>query len=273
MQYAETQKTKTILLIHGAGSIGAEWSNFVDKFTELGFNVIVPTLRFHQLEGIDPRIGNLSLDDYLTDLKKIIGTFNEPPIVIGHSMGGLLALKLCALNLTKMGILLTPAAPEGINAISFSVLRIFIGNLFRWQFWKTPAPSRYKSARYGVLHDLSENRAKKVFKMSNSAESGRALCEIGFPFFFNKSPSKINFSNYSCPTLLIGCGRDRITPVSIARKLQNQLGPSSEYKEFPKFSHYIMEGEEFSEVFNKCIKWIQKKQNESINNSKTRAQQ
>ena len=78
MQYAETQKTKTILLIHGAGSIGAEWSNFVDKFTELGFNVIVPTLRFHQPEGIDPRIGNLSLDDYLTDLKKIIeGKLNE----------------------------------------------------------------------------------------------------------------------------------------------------------------------------------------------------
>ena len=56
MQHAETQKTKTILLIHGAGSIGAEWFNFKNKFTELGFNVIVPTLRFHQLEGIDPSL-------------------------------------------------------------------------------------------------------------------------------------------------------------------------------------------------------------------------
>ena len=249
--------TKTILLIHGAGSVGAEWINFQNKLTKLGFKVILPTLRYHQLGEIDPRIGDLSLDDYVDDLKSLIGTLTEKPIVIGHSMGGLLALKLCALNLTEMGILITPAAPKGINAISLSVLRIFILNAFRWKFWKRPVPPRYKSARYGVLHDLSEDHAKEVFKISNSAESGRALCEIGFPFFFKNCPTEINFSEYSCKTLIIGCGRDRITPISIARKLQHNLKQSCDYKEFVGFSHYIMEGDEFSKIFSECIEWIQ----------------
>ena len=253
-------QTKTVLLIHGAGSIGAEWINFENQLTELGFKVIIPTLRHHQIEGVNPKIGDLSLNDYILDLKDLIGNLNEKPIVIGHSMGGLLALKLCALNLTKMGILITPAAPKGINAISLSVLRIFILNIFRWKFWKRPVPPRYKSARYGVLHDLSANRAKEVFELSNSAESGRALCEIGFPFFFKNGPTEINFSGYSCKTLLIGCGRDRITPISIARKLQQLMGKNCEYKEFSTFSHYIMEGEEFIHVFNECVNWIQKNQ-------------
>ena len=258
--FSKSHQTKTILLVHGAGSVGAEWVNFQNRLTELGFKVILPTLRYHQLEKIDPRIGDLSLDDYVDDLKSLIGTLTEKPIVIGHSMGGLLALKLCALNLTEMGILITPAAPKGINAISLSVLRIFILNAFRWKFWKRPVPPRYKSARYGVLHDLSEDHAKEVFKISNSAESGRALCEIGFPFFFKNCPTEINFSEYSCKTLIIGCGRDRITPISIARKLQHNLKQSCDYKEFVSFSHYIMEGDEFSKVFSECIEWIQKEQ-------------
>jgi pimeloyl-ACP methyl ester carboxylesterase len=253
-------QTKTVLLIHGAGSIGAEWINFKNQLTELGFKVIIPTLRHHQIEGVNPKVGDLSLNDYIFDLKNLIASLTEKPIIIGHSMGGLLALKLCALNLAKMGILITPAAPKGINAISFSVLRIFILNIFRWKFWKRPVPPRYKSARYGVLHDLSENRAKEVFKLSNSAESGRALCEIGFPFFFKNCPTEINFSKYFCKTLLIGCGRDRITPISIARKLQHLIGKNCEYKEFSNFSHYIMEGDEFTGIFKECVGWIQKNQ-------------
>ena len=82
-------------------------------------------------------------------------------------------------------------------------------------------PPRYKSARYGVLHDLSETQAKEVFALSNSAESGRALCEIGFPYFYKECLTKINFDACSCQTLIIGCGRDRITPIAIARKLKD----------------------------------------------------
>jgi hypothetical protein len=103
-----------------------------------------------------------------------------------------------------------------------------------------------------VLHDLAENRAVQVFDESNSAESGRALCEIDFPYFFKNCPSEINFDEYNCKTLVIGCGRDRITPISIARKLYLALGKRADYQEFPTFSHYIMEGEEFITADSTC---------------------
>jgi len=250
------ENSDTVLLIHGAGSIGEEWKNFKDELTKLGYTVIAPTLRNHKLGHSHPEIGNLSLYDYINDLEALIGSLKVKPIIIGHSMGGLLALILCSKNLAKLGILITPAAPKGINAISVSVLRIFILNIFRWQFWKRPVPPNYNSARYGVLHDLAENRAIQVFEQSHSAESGRALCEIGFPYFYKNCASEIAFTEYTCKTLVIGCGRDRITPISIARKLYRALGKSADYQEFATFSHYIMEGEEFMKVFKVCSKWI-----------------
>mgnify|MGYP001172194464 FL=1 len=256
------QTKQTIFLIHGAGSIGVEWKNFEIGFKKQGFDVIRAKLRNHQVGSIHSNIGNLSLNDYLSDLEKQIDELDHRPIIIGHSMGGLLALKLCERNKSKLGILITPAAPAGINAISLSVIRIFISNIFRWKFWGKPVPPNYKSARYGVLHDLSEAKAIEVFNAFNCAESGRALCEIGFPFFYKNCPSKIDFNKYSCKTLIIGCGRDRITPISIARKLSVALGDTADYHEFSKFSHYIMENEEFDAVFEVCINWLNE-QNEA----------
>ena len=250
------QTKQTIFLIHGAGSIGVEWKNFEIGFKKQGFHVIRAKLRHHQVGSIHSNIGNLSLDDYLSDLEKQIDELDHRPIILGHSMGGLLALKLCERNKSKLGILITPAAPAGINAISLSVIRIFISNIFRWKFWRRPVPPNYKSARYGVLHDLSEARAIELFNTLNCAESGRALCEIGFPFLYKNCPSKIDFNQYNCKTLIIGCGRDRITPISIARKLSVALGDAADYHEFSKFSHYVMENEEFHAVFSVCINWL-----------------
>ena len=145
---------QTIFLIHGAGSIGLEWKNFEIGFRKQGFNVLRAKLRHHQLGSINTNIGNLSLNDYLSDLEKQIEELDHLPIVIGHSMGGLLALKLCERNKSKLGILITPAAPAGINAISLSVLRIFISNIFRWKFWRKPGYIGFRSADHLHRVDL-----------------------------------------------------------------------------------------------------------------------
>ena len=105
---------------------------------------------------------------------------------------------------------------------------------------------------------LDMDDINSVFNKSCSAESGRALCEIGFPYFFSPSPTDINADGINCPTLIIGAGRDRITPVQISKKLNKKLGERSELIIFKKFSHYIMEGEEFSTIFQYILKWIKK---------------
>ena len=252
-------KDQTILLLHGANSVGNEWKNFENAFQKLGNKVVKPTLRHHKLGHIGSKeLGNTSIFDYVSDIEKIIKKLKQKPIIIGHSMGGLIALILCSRGHGKLGIFITPAAPKGINAITFSVLKIFFRNLFRWKFWSNPVPPNFSSAFYGVFHDFKRNKALNIFNNSCSAESGRALCEIGFPFFFSPSPTKINEEGIKCPTLIIGAGRDRITPVQISKKLKKKLREKSELIIFKNFSHYIMEGKEFSVIFDYILKWIKK---------------
>ena len=251
----------TILLIHGAGSVGNEWVNFEEGFRRLGYKVVIPTLRLHRLgESCDPSLGNTSLLDYIEDLEALIKSFDQEPVIIGHSMGGLLALILCSKGLGKLGVFITPAAPRGISAFSPSVIKLVFQNLIRWKFWCRPIPPNFSSAFYGVLHDLDRDYAWKVFSKNHSFESGRAIFEICFPFLDKKGATKVDFKKILCPTLIIGSGRDRITPVGISRKLAKKIG--ADFIEFPEFSHYIMEGKEFEKTYGVCLNWMNKKLDE-----------
>ena len=133
--------TKTLFMIHGMWGQGAHWSNWRSFFEAKGWHCLTPTLRYHDpAPGAppDPALGTTSLRDYVADLERDIRALEEPPVIIGHSMGGLLAQLLAARGLGRRTVLLHSAAPAGVLVLSGSVLRSFASCLTRWGFWRKP---------------------------------------------------------------------------------------------------------------------------------------
>ena len=84
----------TIMMIHGMNVNAECWADFKGPFEEKGYRCITPTLRFHDMDPSsppDPRLGTVGLLDYADDLEKEIKQLDDIPILIGHSLGGLLA--------------------------------------------------------------------------------------------------------------------------------------------------------------------------------------
>jgi len=71
-------------------------------------------------------------------------------------------------------------------------------------------------------------------------ESGRAAAEIGFWLFDRKMASSVDASKVTCPVLIVAGSEDRITPVSVIRKVQNKYKTVSTYKEFPNHAHWVI---------------------------------
>src|ERR1700730_18749815 len=86
-------ETKHVVLIHGAWSRGEQLAPARAAFEERGYTAHTPTLRYHELPLHDGaiKIASLSLRDYSDDLVRFVNSLDSPPLLVGHSMGGLLA--------------------------------------------------------------------------------------------------------------------------------------------------------------------------------------
>src|ERR1700748_3553978 len=106
--------TKHVVLIHGSWSRGEQFAPARAAFEERGYTAHTPTLRHHELptqEGA-MKIASLSLRDYTDDLVTFVNSLDCPPLLIGHSTGGLLA-QLVAARTRHAGLVAACPAPAG----------------------------------------------------------------------------------------------------------------------------------------------------------------
>ena len=131
---------KLAVFIHGMWGTPDVWRNWRAHFEPRGWQTMAPALRYHEAPPLDPppALGTTSLLDYVADLETRVRALPEKPVVIGHSMGGLIALLLCARGLARAGVLLTPAPPASVIAIRPSNLAAFARIQMNWGWWRKP---------------------------------------------------------------------------------------------------------------------------------------
>ncbi len=77
----------SLICLHGHFGTAASYS-FMDRIFE--GRVVIPDLRGH---GLSEHAQSYTLNEYVKDLERLIDTLNiENPIIIGHSLGGLIAM-------------------------------------------------------------------------------------------------------------------------------------------------------------------------------------
>lgn len=250
--------SEKIVMIHGMWGGAWCWDNFKHFFEEKGYQCFTPILRHHNVDPKDipnPGLGRTSLLDYAQDLEEYIYKLDDKPIIIGHSMGGLLAQVLGSRELGKAIVLLTPASPSGINALKYSVIRSFWSILSKWGFWRNPNIIPFNSAVYSMMHLLSDSE-KKVYYDRLVYESGRAAKEIGFWLFDLKGAAKVDESKVTCPVLVISGAEDRITPPSVVRKVAKKYKNVSTYKEFENHAHLVIVEPGWEDIADFVSDWL-----------------
>ena len=206
-------------------------------------------------ETPDPQLGTTSLLDYVKDLEEEIHRLDQIPILMGHSMGGLLAQILASRGLAKILVLLTPAAPRGIIALRPSVVKSFWSGLTKWGLWKNPMRQTFNEAVYSTMHLLPAEEQKEMFNKS-VYESGRAASEIGFWFLDSNRAAEVDGSKVACPVLVVAGSEDRITPASVVRKVADKYKAVSTYKEFASHAHCVIGEPDWQEIAEYVSNWL-----------------
>jgi pimeloyl-ACP methyl ester carboxylesterase len=224
-------------MIHGMQGGGWQWDNFKYFFEAQGYKCITPNLRYHAQGEPHPLLGSTSLRDYLADLEILLSSLPKNTILMGHSMGGLLAMLLNARGYGEKTVLFTPAMPHGIWTISPKVIKGFLSALFTWGFWKKPFKQTFNEAYHTVLKGLSDEEAK-LFYDYFSYESGKALFEIGLWFLDHHKTTKVDQNRLTNPILTIGGAKDNAIPIAATRKMAKRY--QTTYWEYPEHSHAVL---------------------------------
>lgn len=251
------QKRPPIVMIHGAFCGPWSFDAFREPFEAAGFAVHAPTLRYHD-RGREPpsALGKLSLLDYASDLESVIAKLGETPILIGHSMGGLLAQMLAARGKARAAVLLAPSPPWGIwpttlFEIASAQTLLFSGGDYRGTLI-------HPSFQIAAAHSL--DRLPPAERSAAYArfvpESGQATFEVMNWNFDPRRASYVPARDVLCPLLCITGSDDKINPPSTVARIAARYHGRAVFEEVKGHSHWLIGEKGWDKIAGRALKWL-----------------
>ncbi len=257
-------KPDTVVLIHGLWLTARSWEHWVSRYEGRSFKVVaeswprlgadVEELRRHPspLEG-------LGIAEIVDHYEGIIGALDRPPIIMGHSFGGLVTQLLLDRGLGAAGVAIASAPPKGVIVLPLSTLRTAFPALKNPANRKRVVPLTHEQFQYRFTNTLSEEESAKVYERYYIPGTGRVLFQAALANVTPNAASKVDFGNASrAPLLLIAGGEDHISPPSLVMTTFKKYRKSSaltDYKEFPGRSHWTAGEPGWEAVADYAIDW------------------
>ncbi|MGC4013746.1 MAG: alpha/beta fold hydrolase [Luteolibacter sp.] len=119
-----------IIFIHGMFLNGKSWDNWVRFFEARGYDCEAPSWPYHDGEprnlrsGPPAPLGGLTMEDLIRHYSAIIARLPEKPILIGHSLGGLVAQELMSRHRAAAAVAICSVAPNCMASCDWGFIRM-----------------------------------------------------------------------------------------------------------------------------------------------------
>jgi pimeloyl-ACP methyl ester carboxylesterase len=242
------------------------WDPFVSFFEAQGYRCLAPAWpgKDRSVEAIraDPSpLAGLGIAEIVDHYDRIVRTLDEPPILVGHSFGGLFVQLLVDRGLGAAGIAIDSAAPKGVFAFEPTTL-LSLGRILLIPFgWRKVVRWSYREYQYAFVHTMSSDEQREIWDRQIVPDTGRPFFEAGFSFLDRDSPARLDFGNPDrAPLLFISGDADRAMPPSIVRRMfraHRASGARTDFRSFAGRTHWLIAQEGWEEVAQACIDWIE----------------
>ena len=261
---ARSTTRPTIVLIHGLWLTPRSWEGWIDRFQKAGYEVIAPAWPGveKEVEALrkDPSaLKGLRLSTVVDHYDRIIRQLEVPPILIGHSFGGLIVQVLLDRGLGAAGVGIDAAATAGVLALPFSQIRSsfpILGNPFSLNQAVALTPKQFN---YAFTNELDPVASKKIYDRYAIPGAAHILWEAALAPFNPKAASKVNYSNSKrAPLLFIAGGDDHTVPASVNKANLRKYTKSNAvtaYREFPGRTHHTVGQEGWEQVADFALSW------------------
>ena len=253
----------TIVLIHGFWVTPRSWEHWIAHYEAKGYRVLAPAYPGFEVEveaiRADPApIEAVTVPQIVEKLEGVVGELESPPILIGHSAGGVFTQVLLDHGYGAAGVAINSAPTEGVKRLPLSQVRATFPVL------KNPA-NRHRAVgftfeqwHYAFTNTFGEDESRALYERYHIPASG--------PIFWGSALANIhpgrddNYVDYGnddrAPLLFISGSEDHLMPPSIQRSNAKHYksDTTTEVREFDG-PHLLPAAPGWEEVADYALTW------------------
>ena len=256
---------KTIVFVHGLWIHSSSWQPWMEYFNQQGYTSINPgwpgdSPTVAECRSNANAIANRGVGEIVAGYAKIISTLAEPPIVIGHSFGGLITQVLLGRGLAAAGVAIDPAPMKGVWQLPFSALKASFPVLGNPLNFKKAVSLSFDQFRYGFANAVPEEEAKQLYERWTIPAPARPLFQAATASFAG-SETKVDTKNTNRgPLLITGGEKDHIAPPVLGRASMKKYNASvrTDFKLFESRGHSLIVDHGWKEVAEYALGWLNK---------------
>jgi pimeloyl-ACP methyl ester carboxylesterase len=257
----QTIRSKTVLFITGAFVASSGWDNWRAYFESRGYTTSAPPWPFkdgsaaalRKRQGHDEDLATLTLTQLTDHYINIIKKLPEKPIVIGHSLGGLITQIIVNRDLAAAGVAIHPVPPMGVFPYEFSFLRGGWKSLGLFTSTKKTYMMSFSDWQYAFVNGMSLADQQKAYEENTIPES-KTVARGGLT-----SAAKLDFAKSHPPLLITAGSTDHIIPAHLNyRNFKKYVRNDSvlDYHEFPGRNHFVLGQPTWMEDADYILHWI-----------------
>ena len=253
--------SSSVVFIHGAWVTSACWDPLVSRFSARGFTTYAPPWPYMEapvttLRALsDPRFARLGIGAIVDHYDAFVGRLEAPPVLVGHSFGGLFVQLLMDRGLGAAGVVIDGAPPRGILP-GPNATRAGLPVLLTPFSWQRAVTMSYPSFRWGYAQTLGEEEAKATYERHVVPAPGRIYWEglLGIG-------TAVAHAKRTKPLLLVAGLNDRTVEPGMVRanyRRHQRAAAPVELREFPGRSHWLIAEPGWEEVADTVLDWVEK---------------
>lgn len=255
-----------VVFIHGLWLHSASWDPWVDYFAAHGFDALAPGwpqerdtvtgARSHPVIAAE-----LGLEAVLRHYARMASTLTQVPVLIGHSVGGLIAQKLLAMRIGRAAVAIAPARVGHAPSIrSCPELRSQLCACRVRGDLTTPLSLTVEQFRYAVAGIITEQESAALFQRYAIPCPGRLLLDLAGDADLLTTRAAVDGDDDSRgPLLLISGQEDRMVPDAVTRATYRLYGDSTAvttFKQFADRAHSLTIDSGWRTVADYVLAWL-----------------
>ncbi|WP_225839548.1 alpha/beta hydrolase [Streptomyces sp. NK08204] len=248
-----------VVFIHGAWLHALSWESWAERFASRGFVTFAPGWpgepRTADARTSLEALGGVGLDALTDHYAGIARSFDISPVIVGHSVGGLVAQHLIGANVGRAAVAIAPAPVNGV-ALPASTARL-------WTPTEASEPLVSLTPRqfhHVLANTVEAQESDRLFERYATPTPRRLLADLGCTGTLPSPRAVADTGNAGRgPLLLISGQEDRLVPDSVTRAVYKQYGDSTavtDLKQFADRGHSLVLDGGWRSVADYVLGWL-----------------